>query len=122
MRRDTKSMSKATVWVQCLKMWKAINCGISKQLWCVSHNYSLVLHCFFCDYAVGQQKHNQVHFRYGSRFTCKYCPAKAVDPKFLCQNKSYHWMLHPDKFYTKLQELNAKRLELNRKNRNRKTE
>ena len=122
MSKTTRCMRIATVWVQCLKMWKAVIYGTDKTEWCDAHNYSdLFLSCFFCDYAVRRQEKlvDISSFTYGLRYTCKFCPAKTVDPKFLCQNRKYHWAKHPDKFYTKLQDMNTKRLESNRKNRSR---
>lgn len=104
------SMDLNTTWEKTLEMWKWIaeqytpgrNVGRMKRAWMSEHclEYSNIgSNCLFCIYSVHRGE------------GCGHCPGRLVSKRFNCINRSYHYWGKPRKFYEKLCELNAKRLE-----------
>lgn len=113
-------MKKLTLnqsWKRCLRMWKWViehleefNGEVfdAKVAWIKQYffNEGLKENCFFCEYNEQQEGSGE-----GKCVFCSQCPGKLVNRRFDCGNVSYHWYYNPIKFYEKLLQLNAKRLE-----------
>jgi len=108
--KSMKGLSIEETWKVCLRMWKWIsqhwqedNIHDLKKKWVDKHGYvGIHCNCFFCTYAKSTGSYSE---------RCLFhCPARKVDPGFMCINSSYHFIDHPKQFYQKLVELNEIRL------------
>lgn len=105
-KKSMRRLSIEETWKECLRMWKWISqhccgddVGIFKQKWLDKHGYLKTdSGCFFCAYA----KSSGIY----SNRCLAHCPARKVDPDFICDDCSYSFLDQPEQFYQKLVELN----------------
>ena len=108
-----KKLNLDETWSECLRMWRDIVpiwlnrmiCIVDLKIqWLRENGYEheeLYDDCFFCEWAKQQR---------GGSLTCDACPAKKIDAEFGCRKEEYDYLLHPDLFLAKLEELNKIRL------------
>ena len=96
--KTTQNMKLDTVWERCIAMarWVAewderrgLYVDVLKRMWLGANGYEngvLISNCFFCDYAERRSPANTAKI-------CPYCPGRAVDKRFNCQNVKYHYSL-----------------------------
>ena len=80
-----------------------LDTGDLKSKW-MEDNWSgeyITNNCFFCGYAILHETER--------RIGCEVCPGRLVDKDFRCEDKNYHYAIHPIPFYNKLVSLDKKR-------------